>query len=200
MSDLRREPALAILRNALSRVPFQPLDINYLSCLEFAGIPARNADHERARGDIRPATPQDAEELARCQHTPQAFLDRFAAGDHCVVAVADGRIVGYEWCCARSSCIEERYSYKIDVSPETVYLYDAFILPEYRHRGFWLKFQSLYLPDLMKKLSKRRILTMVDGGNRLSMNVFLRFGFRVCGKVLIVKTCGRSFSHAVPLQ
>jgi GNAT superfamily N-acetyltransferase len=182
------------LRSALRRVPFQPLDINCLYFLEYAGIPPQRDQHERSHADVRCATPEDVEGLARCQHTPEAFLKRFDAGDHCAVACVDGRIVGYEWFCDRSLYVEERYAYEIDVTPEAIYAYDAFILPEHRLTGIWLKFISCYLRDLMKRSGKQRIITMIDAGNHLSMKTHVRFGFRVVRKVLVVKMCGRTFS------
>ena len=127
------------------------------------------------------------------------FLKRFAAGDYCVVAVVEGRIVGYEWFCDRSFYVEERYSYRIDLAPEAIYAYDAFILPDYRLTGIWLKFKGLYLRELMKGLGKGRILTMIDSGNRVSMQTHLRFGFRIVRRVFVVKTCGKSFFHATAL-
>jgi GNAT superfamily N-acetyltransferase len=188
-------PMWAALRSVLRRVPFQPLDINCLYFLEYAGIPPQRDQYERSRAEVRCATPGDVEGLARCQHTPEAFLKRFDAGDHCAVACLDGRIVGYEWFCDRPLYVEERYSYEIEVSPEAIYAYDAFILPEFRLTGIWLKLMSGYLRELMKRLGKQRIISMIDAGNDLSMKTHVRFGFRVARSVLVVKMGGRTFSR-----
>jgi len=193
---LQRHPTLVILRQALQRIPFQPLDVNCLNVLEYMGVPPRDAQHERVRAEVRSATPQDLDGLTSCQHSPATFLKRFAADDRCVVAIVDGRIAGYEWFCHRPCHVEERYAYRIDVAPDAIYAYDAFIRPEYRLMGIWLKFKSVYLRELMERSDKRRIITTIDSGNRLSMQTHLRFGFRALRKVLVVKACGRCVAHA----
>jgi GNAT superfamily N-acetyltransferase len=179
-----------------------PLDVNCLCFLEYAGIPSRNRAFVGGRDGtvVRDATLKDMEGIAGCQNTPQAFLNRFHARDYCAVAVAEGRIVGYQWFCDHPCHVEERYSYRIALPPDTIYTYDAFILPEYRLTGIWMKFHSWYLRELMQRLDKKRILTMVDHGNLLSMNTHLRFGYRPVRKVLVTKAFGKSFFLNAPLR
>ena len=184
---------LAMVRNVLQRIPFKPLDINCLYFLEYAGIPRRSAALGRIRGEVRHATVGDLQGMTKCQDTPDAFLRRFESNDHCVVALVEGRIVGYEWFCEKSIHIEERYAYKIEIPRSAIYAYDAYILPEYRISGIWLKFNTVYLRELMQTLGKRKIITMVDSGNHLSMNTHLRFGFKLVRKVFILKLFGKTF-------
>ena len=193
MSLFQRRSLLVRLRNLLQRIPYRPIDINCLYFLEYAGLPPRETAFRRLRGEIRGATLDDLDGITRCQSTPHAFLKRFQSNDHCVVAVVDGHIVGYEWFCDKPFHLEERYSYKIEIPPDAIYAYDAFILPEHRLAGIWLKFKTAYLRELMQALRKRKILTMIDHGNHMSMNTHLRFGFRLVRMVLIVKLFGKSF-------
>lgn len=188
-----RHSLLVMVRNLLQRIPLKPLDINCLYFLEYVGIPRRDAALGRARCDVRSATTADLEGLAGCQNTPDAFLKRFDSNDHCVIALVDGRIVGYEWFCDKPAHLEERYAYKIEIPRSAIYAYDAYILPEYRLSGIWLKFKMVYLRELMQSLHKRKIITMVDGGNHLSMSTHLRFGFKLVRKVFILKLFGKTF-------
>ena len=187
----RRSP-LVMVRLLLQRIPLKPVDINCLYFLEYAGVPRRGAAFGRARCEVRSATLADLQGIAKCQDTPDGLLKRFQSNDHCVVAVADGRIVGYEWFCDKPVHLEERYAYKIEIPPSSIYAYDAYILPEYRLSGIWLKFKTIYLRQLMQTLHKRRVITMVDGGNHLSMNTHLRFGFKLVRKVFMVKLFGKT--------
>jgi hypothetical protein len=192
-SKLRRRPLLVNVRRLLQRIPLQPLDINCLYFLEHSGLPTQRPHVCRGRAEIRSADQEDLEGMARCQNTPLAFMNRFGSNDYCVVALVDGRIVGYEWFSVKPLCVEERYSYAITVPSDAIYAYDAFIVPEYRLGGIWLKFNSVYVRELMCRLSRKKIITTIDYGNRVSMNTHLRFGFKIWRVVFIIKVLGKSF-------
>jgi hypothetical protein len=190
---LRRRPLLLNVRSLLQRIPFKPLDINCLYFLEYAGIPPSPPGFLRGRAEIRRGTLADLEGLTHCQDKRRDFLNRFKANDHCAVAVIDGRIVGYQWFCARPLYVEERYACSIEVPPDAVYEYDIFIVPEHRLAGLWFKFHCLYLRELMGQLHRQRVIGMVDYGMRLAMNTHLRFGFTLVRQVVVIRLFGRSF-------
>lgn len=184
---------LVVVRSLLQRIPFKPVDINFLHFLEYEGVPNSFAALPRTNCEVRRATRKDFPGITECQRTPEVFLKRFEMQDHCAVAIIQGQIVGYEWFCEKTSHVEERYAYKVDIPPEAVYAYDAFILPEHRLSGIWLKFKATYLRQLMEESGKRKIITMIDSGNHLSMNTHLRFGFRPVCTVFVFKVLGKSF-------
>lgn len=190
--QLRRRPLLLNVRSLLQRIPFQPLDINCLYCLEYAGIPPRHPAALRGRAEVRRGTLEDLEGLTHCQDKRAAFVNRFEANDYCAVAVLDGRIIAYQWFCDRPVYIEERYGCAIDVPPDTLYEYDIFILPEYRLSGLWFKFHCLYLRELMLALKRQRLIGIVDYGMRLSMNTHLRFGFTPYRRIVVIKVFGKA--------
>ena len=198
--QLRRRPLLLNVRSLLQRVPFQPLDINCLYCLEYAGIPPRHPAALRGRAEVRTGTLEDLEGLTQCQDKRAAFVNRFKANDYCAVAVINGRIVGYQWFCERPVYMEERYGCEIDVPPDTLYEYDIFILPEYRLSGLWFKFHCLYLRELMQALNRQRVIGIVDYGMRLSMNTHLRFGFSLYRRVVVIQAFGKTIciGKAIP--
>ncbi len=193
MKPFHRRSLLVAVRNLLQRIPFKPLDINCLHFLEYAGLPHPGAALPRTDCEVRRATLKDLPRMIKCQGEPETFLQRLEMKDHCALAIIDGRIVGYEWFCDKASHLEERYAYNVEISPEAVYAYDAFILPEYRLSGIWVKFKTVYLRELMEALNKRKIITMIDRGNQMSMNTHLRFGFQQVRVVFVLKLFGRSF-------
>ena len=193
MKPFYKHSFLVAVRNLLQRVPFKPVDINCLHFLEYTGVPDLATPLPRANCEVRRATLKDLSGMIECQRTPEAFLKRFEMKDDCAVAIIDGRIVGYEWFCGKPSYLEERYAYKVEVPHEAVYAYDAFILREHRLSGIWVKFKTVYLRELMEALHKRKIITMVDSGNHMSMNTHLRFGFRPVRAVFVFKLFGKSF-------
>ena len=200
LNQFRELPSLVVFRKLLQRIRIVPLDINRLYFLEYTGIPPDDSIFNRAGAEVRSANLEDLDGLTNCQNTPQTFLERFHSHDYCVVAVARSRIVGYQWFSDKRVYVEERYSYKIEVPPDTIYTYDAFIVPEYRLTGIWVKFHSVYLRNLMQRLHKRRIVTMIDHGNRISMKTHLRFGYKPFCTVLVIKAFGKSFFLTRTLQ
>jgi len=116
-------------------------------------------------------------------------MKRFISGDYCLVAIANGRIVGYEWFSSRNQHIEDRYHYKLVIPPYAVCAYDAYILEEYRLTGIWVKFK-VCLAELMNELGKRLVITMIDYGNEASIRAHLRYGFRRVKSVFFLRILG----------
>jgi len=191
ISRLQKEPPFVILQTLLSKVPFQPVGVGWFYALQFNGVPMRNPRLKRGPGDVRGGTLGDIEGMARCENKrEEIFLRRLTNGDHCAVAIINDRIVGYEWFCDKPFHLEERYLHRVNIPSDAIYAYDAYILHEYRLRGLWLKFKE-YLADLMQKLGRNKIITMIEYGNRLSMNTHLRFGFKPYRSVLVIKFFGK---------
>jgi GNAT superfamily N-acetyltransferase len=194
--ELRGGWVLVAARRILHRIPHTPLDLNCLYFLEYRGIPPdESATHgERSGPEVRGAIREDFENLDEEDENRHPFLTRIDSSERCVLALRQGRIVGYQWFCDHAVHMEERYSIRIDIPADSIYTYDAFISPEFRLTGIWVKFQSLYLRGLMQKLGKSRIITMVDRGNLLSLATHLRFGYRPFRRVLVAKVFSKSLS------
>ncbi|HXN07236.1 MAG TPA: hypothetical protein VN944_09265, partial [Nitrospiria bacterium] len=141
---------------------------------------------------IRKGTPEDIEGLVRCQDKRSVYLNRFIAGDTCLVATINGEIAGHEWFCSGDAYIEERFLYKIKLNSDEIYSYDGFILEEHRIQGIWMKFK-VDLSTLMASLGKRKVMTLIDYGNELSMKTHLRFGFYPIKSVIYMNIFGWSF-------
>jgi GNAT superfamily N-acetyltransferase len=195
---LRHTPPLLLLQKALRQVPFRPVDVGKLCFLRLDAVPRVPASRLRGAGHIRPGRRADLDALTALRDQRETFVERFDSGDHCVVAEVDGRIVGYEWFCARSSHLEESWGYRITIPEGFVYAYDAYIDPRYRNTGVWLKFKD-YLGSWMVESGKRGVLTFVDYGNPASLRTHLRFGFKPALNVLALKILGLMVTHNLDL-
>jgi len=189
MAKLVRLPALAIAHKVARLVPFRPLDGEKLLFLRFDGIPSVPMGMLRGRVTVRCGTDRDLPALAALQHKPSILAARFASGDHCVVALADGRIVGYEWFCDRAIHHESEWGYPIVVPPGSVYAYDAYVERAFRNCGVWLRFKA-YLGDWMRRRNKRTVITFVEDGNVASWRTHLRFGFQPAETVIAIRVFG----------
>jgi L-amino acid N-acyltransferase YncA len=137
--------------------------------------------------------------MGQFENKHEIFLKRFAAKEHSVVAIVDGKIVAYEWFSDKPFHIEERHLYKITIPLNAFYAYDAYILPEYRMSGIWLKLK-LYSFDLMEKLGRDTVLSFINQENRLSMNTHLRFGFVPFRKVYGARFFRKAIFREIDIQ
>jgi GNAT superfamily N-acetyltransferase len=186
----RRDVApLIVCQWVLRQLPFAPIRIAVLHFLLFEGLPVVSAAHLRGPGYVRAATAQDLDAMPACGDKRAVFKARFAAGDDCVVADIDGRIVGYEWFCHQPSHVEATHGYRIHVPRGSVYAYDAYLDPQYRNSGFWLRFKA-HLAALMTARDARDVLTFVEEGNTASRNAHVRFGFKPVKSVLALRVFG----------
>ena len=179
-------------QRVLRRISFATIDVNCLNCLEYTARVCNTCSNFAEDIYVRGGTLLDLDKMAECQNFPHAAVERFASKEHCVVAVADGRIVGYQWFCDKPARIEERYSFNVQIPADALYGYDAFVRPECRRLKVWSRFHSEYLPKLLARLQRNKIIVMVDQGNSASMNAHIRLGYKLYRKVYVLKIRNRS--------
>ena len=183
-------PMLAI-QWLLRHIPRAPVQLGILCFLQLEGVPEVRHSWLRGPGVVRAGSPADLDALANCRGTRALYEGRFAAGDRCVVAVLEGRIVGYEWFSEGPVHREGSHGYLIEIPRGAVYAYDAYIEPGLRNSGVWLRFKA-YEGALMQEIGKSRLLTFVDYGNWPSLNAHMRFGFKPQKRVLALRVLGLS--------
>jgi GNAT superfamily N-acetyltransferase len=189
---LPHTPGLLLVQKLLRQIPFRPVDLGKLCFLELNGVPRVPQAMLRGATTVRSATVEDIPELVRLQDKPELFRERFAGGDECVVALSEGRIVGYEWFCASPEHRESTWNLPIAIPGGFVYAYDAYIDPTYRNTGVWLRFKA-FLGERMAATGKQGVLTFVDYGNWPSLRTHIRFGFIPSESVLALKVLGLYF-------
>jgi GNAT superfamily N-acetyltransferase len=189
LKELARTPRLLLAQKVLRRVPLRPVDIGKLCFLQLNGVPQVPAGMLRGNVDVRLATLEDLDALVHLQAKRAVFRGRFANGDRCVVAIAGGHLVGYEWFSDHAVHHESTWGYRITIPGGYVYAYDAFIDPSYRNTGVWLRFKA-YLAEWMASRGKHGVLTFVDFGNWPSLRTHLRFGFEPTETVLALRVLG----------
>jgi hypothetical protein len=194
-----KNPPMVILQTILGKIPGEPVSVSQFYLVQFRNTPQQRSLPTRGRGSVREARPEDAFEMGQFENKQEIFLRRFAAKEHGVVAIVDGKIVAYEWFSEKPFHIEERHLYKITIPPNAFYAYDAYILPEYRMSGLWLKLK-LYSFDLMGKLGRDTVISFINQENRLSMNTHLRFGFAPFRKVYGARFFRKAIFREIDIQ
>jgi GNAT superfamily N-acetyltransferase len=196
LAELRHTPRILLAQKIVRRIPFRPIDVGKLCFLRLDKIPRVSPGLLRGPGSVRLATlDDDLDALVALRGQRQAFLDRFAEGDRCIIAEVAGRIAGYEWFCDRDFHEETAWGYRIAIPAGFIYAYDAFIDPQYRNSGIWLRFKA-HLGHLMMESGHIGVLTFVDYGNWPSLRTHVRFGFKPVGEVFALRILGKLLSRA----
>jgi len=189
VAALAATPRLLLAQKLLRRVPMRPIEIGQLCFLQLNGVPKVPPAMLRGQVDVRLATAADLPLLVKLQDKAAVFSERFAQGDRCVIAIIDGRTVGYEWFSDQEFHQESVWGYRITIPGGFVYAYDAFIDPAYRNTGVWLRFKA-FLAEWMAATGKRGVITFVNYGNWPSLRTHLRFGFQPTESIVAVRVAG----------
>jgi hypothetical protein len=192
LKNLKGEPPLLVFQTALDKLTLNRIQVRRFYLLQHPSRP--DVTRTRGPGKVRKADLPDVDEMAGLEDAAkkQFFADRFLTGDHCVVAVVDEKIVGYEWFSTKAQHVEERYRYAIPIPDDTIYAYDGFIITECRLLGIWIRFQK-YLAELMRQQGRSRIITLIDSDNIHSLNTHVKFGFIIFKKIVLVRIGSKRF-------
>jgi hypothetical protein len=136
---------------------------------------------------IRLGTVADVLNLARLENKPREFLRRFAANDLCVVAEADGRIVGYEWAHSGGPHYEQDLDYSFRAEKRAVWCYDAYVDANCRKQGAWRRIQSGIIAFMNDSAEFKAI---VHYDNDISLKAHLRYGFHVSEQFVFLALLG----------
>jgi GNAT superfamily N-acetyltransferase len=186
----QRHPIL-IVSAVLNRIPLRPIQFQYFQRFELNGYP-RPPQRRTGSTPARPADSGDLELLVRCQDKRATFERRFAAGEHCLVSIVDGSVVGYEWFTAKGRHTEERFGYTIPIPGDALYAYDAYTSEALRGRGIWSQI-TLAAAELMRSERRNRLIAHIDFGNDTSMAAHVKVGYHPIGWYLFVNVCGIRF-------
>ncbi len=189
LANLQRTPRLLLAQKLFRQMPFRPVDLGKLCFLRLEGVPRVPPTLLRGEAAVRRATIDDLPGLVQLRHKADLFRARFAIGDHCVVALSGGRMVGYEWFCEPPVHHEDAWGLSIDIPGGFIYAYDAYIDPACRNTGVWLRFKA-FLGEWMTAAGKRGVLTFVEYGNWPSLRTHIRFGFKPFETVLALNVLG----------
>ena len=191
--------ALDWLQGALWRIPGRPMRVSRLLQLRYDGVPRPSPRLLRGTAVVRAGAPADIEGMSRCEGKPAAeFAQRFAAGDACVVAEANGAIIGYEWFSTASHHDEAHFGFRIEIEDGAVYAYDGYVVPEHRLTGTWMRFQQ-YIGTWIEQNNRTSVITLIEISNRASLTAHLRLGFSPYCEVTVVSLLGYRWIHRKPL-
>lgn len=192
LTKLKERHPADIFRILIGKMTRHTVQIRKFYLLAYEGLPA--AGNGRGPGIVRKGTPSDIQAMAVLEDSEKQkiFEERFRAGEQCMVAEHNGTIVGYEWYSSRPVHIEQRYVYAVSVPNNAIYTYDAFIRPEYRISGIWVRFKN-HLGEEMAKQNRSRIITLIDSDNAFSLKTHTRFGYELFKSIILLKVAGKRY-------
>jgi len=120
------------------------------------------------------------------------FIGRLEKGDRCILALHNGKIIGYLW--VTKDQMELRPNKYIFLSKNRSCSYKGFVLKEYRGRRIHGAMYG-YLIDLLKKDGKRFVISIVDMDNKSSLRSKSRDGYNTIGRVTHLRFFGLKFEY-----
>lgn len=118
--------------------------------------------------------------------------NQFDKGDRCILAINDGRIVGYVW--IMKDHLELSINNNIQISGKRSYIYKGFVLYEFRGKRI-LSSMDKYVFDLLKDEGKKFVVTTVSIYNTPSLQARERSGFRRVGEVIQIRFLGLQYDY-----
>jgi len=199
INKIREKSPLQLFQAVLRTLHIRFVDFGILYFMSFDQLPNPD-ERSRFNGRIRLAGAEDIPALLEVRNKEAMFRQRFAEGDFCLLAENEqGRVVGFEWFSIKPQHFETKYRFKINIPKDTVYVYDALILPEYRIRGIWPLFKS-NLHQFMTDHQRLRIMTFIEQDNALSFKTHFRYGFRIYRRCKVLRLPFFSLTHRRRLE
>ena len=168
------------------RLFYRALDDNVavISLVEYER--GRHSGIEQSRFSYRTLGEQELTMLAQVVSKGKfrKFTERLRESQGIVVVDADGTIAGYGWWTgqARNNEGGKPFYYAICPKPDSVYLYDFFIMPGKRGQGAGIVLVRSLLQDVAKVTIAEAFLTF-SANNQAMRTILSKLGFRVVGKI-----------------
>jgi len=113
----------------------------------------------------------------------RCFKKRFALGEHCLVAICDGRIAHYCWYIWEKNYYVREIIFLVMVLPDKAYIYDAYTRASFRDQGIHQEAYRLISHE-MAQAGKRYVVVMMDRKNLNSIFTAIQVGFRLKGSII----------------
>ncbi len=160
--------ALDWLQAVLWRIPGRPVDVNKLLLLRFEGTPCPSDRLLRGAAIARAGVPSDVHGMSRCEgKSIETFLRRFRAGDFCVVAELDGKIIGYS--------MLRLFGYKIPS-------FGCCVRTGYGGKGYGSMLTS-WTVEKAKAMGYTKVILKVHKNNTIAFQMYKKIGFSITGEI-----------------
>jgi len=113
-------------------------------------------------------------------------LKRLSEGDLGFIAVWNGMIAGYLWASFKRKVYIQEFEREISLKIGEVYLYDGFVLPDFRRKGLFKKLLEETL-HYFKSLNVKKANAYALTSNKAPQKAFRALGFRTVRLVKFVK-------------
>jgi GNAT superfamily N-acetyltransferase len=197
-----KQPPFYLLQHAVPKVTLSRVRLERLYFLVVDGDPIAARPVKPAAAAIRLATIDDIGAIAVPGNnlTEAQCRERFADGDHCVIAEIDGRVVGYDWFSTRRKFMMREYRRSFMIPTDAAYNYDAFVHSDHRGKGLWGAIHTALVDAVRNSFGRRYVISAVDYGNATSMFVHLRFGYALFEVLHLVVVFGRTFGWSRTIE
>jgi len=119
-------------------------------------------------------------------------VERLKKGDECVLALYNGKIAGYMW--IMKGYMELSQFKHIRVPKNRAYIYNGFVLKEFRGKRI-LNAMDTFVIEKLRKEDKKYLVTTVAQDNKSPVKARDRMGFKKVGEIIAFKALGYQYSY-----
>ncbi len=125
------------------------------------------------------------------------FAKKMQAGEICVVAIHEDRVVGY--CLGGFANTPSTRDDQVKLGPKEAYAWGGYVLPEYRRQGVWGAVH-LELCRLQQEMGYEGCVGQVDRRNRASQGALKKMGLCVTDRVTLLRVLRWKARWCVPIE
>lgn len=181
----------------IHRLPGRPIEVRLYYGMRFSVIPTAPANGFTFA--VRFGNSSDVDEMVRCVNKRDRYESRLSLGDHCLIVLDKGEVVGFLWFCDRDTFSEEQVGYTFPIHKDSIYTYDVYVRPEYRRQGV-LGNLFAFLYAWMEKQDKHAQVILISYDNEISWKVHLKKGFVPVKEVLYLRVFGKRVFLERPIR
>lgn len=125
------------------------------------------------------------------------FAKKMQAGEICMVAIQEHRVVGY--CLGGFANTPSTEDAQLKLGPKEAYAWGGYVLPQYRRQGVWGAVH-LALCRFQREQGYETCIGQVDRRNRASVGALQKMGLCVTDRVTLLKVLGWRVRRCVPIE
>jgi len=147
--------------------------------------------------NLRLATKKDIDSMDKenfkfNEKAKKYFIDRLEKGDRCILSLNNNKIIGYLW--AMKDSMEITPFRHFTLSKNRAYLYNAFVLKEFRRKRVITAMHE-YIYEILKKEGKRFIVLVIDADNKSSLKTRNSARDKKIGHIIHFRFFGLKYDH-----
>ena len=182
------------------RIPgVRALSVYYFYSLDADDLAAAEAASRDIADDSLRIVPGNAliDDMVAVQDKRGIFEQRVARGHHGLMAYVNDSPAAYCWSQADGAHLEELLGFEINAGPEAMYVYDIYVVRDFRKHGLARHIAYANLRHAVRVLGKRETIAVIEINNLRSRRANERVGWKKTDLWIYLEAWGRTWHRRI---